>query len=68
MSSFVWTAYECRPGDYNELVRKIWIRSFGGSEILEPFEDLEMRFKLVSLNYLSKTSEDKTRMDSSSIR
>ncbi len=47
MNDYIWAAYDVKDSDYNELVRSIWKRAFNNSQILEPFEDLEMRFALV---------------------
>jgi hypothetical protein len=47
MNSFIWSRLDVREGDYNHLTRTLWICAFGTNEILEPFEDLEMRFMLV---------------------
>ena len=47
MNNYIWKSYDVREGDYNTLTRVLWKRIFTNSDILEPFEDLEMRFKLV---------------------
>ena len=44
MNGFIWDAYQVRKGDYNQLTKRIWQVAFKNNEILEPFEDLEMRF------------------------
>ena len=45
MGSYIWEYYSIKVGDYNGLVEKILSKIFC-KEVLEPFEDLEMRFKL----------------------
>lgn len=49
MNKYIWTHLGVREGDYNTLTRVLWTRTFRNSDILEPFEDLEMRFKLVKI-------------------
>ncbi|CAD8150535.1 unnamed protein product [Paramecium octaurelia] len=51
MKSYIWDSYEVQKGDYNQLCEKIMAAIFG-SAVLDPFEDLEMRFQLnISQNF-----------------
>ncbi|CAK70170.1 unnamed protein product (macronuclear) [Paramecium tetraurelia] len=51
MKSYIWDSYQVQKGDYNLLSEKIMAAIFG-SAVLDPFEDLEMRFQLnISQNF-----------------
>jgi hypothetical protein len=47
MNEYIWKYYNIKESDYNELIRKVWQAAFSNNNILEPLEDLEMRFALV---------------------
>lgn len=43
MFCYIWDSYNVKKGDYNQLTETIMSQIFGSS-VLEPFEDIEMRF------------------------